>query len=280
MKNYDNKIPRAICVNSLFTAFHLNYDKGYTFSGEMHNSWELVFISDGKASIAKDNRIFNLTKGNLAFHPPMEFHRIWSDDSPFRLLVISFSAEGEVLQQLSNGIYSLDITQQDALISLVEEIYRGFNMNKIFVSAESASPLSVQQAITKLELLLLELLQSGTSEKKTDKTYSARQFSRVVEVMNQHICEDLSVDDIARLANMSTSNLKKICRKYVGMGPGKHFLRLKIMQATKMLENGHTVTEVSHHFGFSGQSYFSTAFTRETGYPPSRIKSAKNFITI
>ncbi len=280
MRNFNEKIPRAICVNTLFTAFHLYYEKGYSFSGEMHNSWELVFISDGKASIAKDNRIFNLTKGNVAFHPPMEFHRIWSEDSDFRLLVISFSAEGEALQQLSNGIYSLDIKGQNILTEIVEEIYRVCDMNRISISVSDAPPLSIQQIITKLELFLLDLLQSGTSDKKSDKAHSAQQFSKIAEVMNQHICENLSIEDIARLSNMSASNLKKICRKYVGIGPAKHFLRLKIMHATKMLEDGHTVTEVSQHLGFSSQSYFSTVFTRETGCPPSHIRTFNNLIKI
>ena len=61
------QIPRILTVHSIHTAFHIAHDEHFSFEGEMHNFWELVFISEGKASIAKDNRIFNLGSGDIAF---------------------------------------------------------------------------------------------------------------------------------------------------------------------------------------------------------------------
>ena len=53
-----SKIPRPIKIESLCSAFHLAYEENYYFSGEMHDFWEMVFITDGEAAIAKNNRIF------------------------------------------------------------------------------------------------------------------------------------------------------------------------------------------------------------------------------
>ncbi|MGN1059475.1 MAG: helix-turn-helix domain-containing protein, partial [Clostridia bacterium] len=134
------------------------------------------------------------------------------------------------------------------------------------------SPASVQAVALHLELLLLDILKLDGLEKKADKTRSARDFSRVVEIMNQHIGENVSVPELARLANLSVSNMKKIFQKYAGTGVSKHFTRLKIIRAMQLLEGGLTVSEVSEQLGFSSQNYFSYVFRRETGRLPRTFK--------
>lgn len=268
------KIPRVIKIETLCSAFHMPYEENYYFAGEMHDSWELVFISDGEAAIAKNNQIFNLAKGDIAFHPPMEFHRIWSEGKPFRLLVISFTvSDCDALKRLGEGIFSLNLEQQHTLKSIKDEIYDAFNVDYIFISSISASPLAAQIAITKLELFLLELLNSGDYEKRRDKSPSAQQFSKIIEIMTSNLNKDLSVEDIAQLSSISVSNLKKICHKYTGAGPAKHFLKLKIVRAMQLLKDGMNVTEVSDYLAFSSQSYFSSTFRRETGKSPTQYKN-------
>ncbi len=266
------QIPRILTVHSIHTAFHIAHDEHFSFEGEMHNFWELVFISEGKASIAKDNRIFNLGSGDIAFHRPMEFHRLLSNGSPFRVLVISFAADGEILERLAEGVFTLELAQQNALMALLRDIEDAFTKDGIVLSSHGEFPASVQAVALHLELFLLDILKLDGLEKKADKTRSARDFSRVVEIMNQHIGENVSVPELARLANLSVSNLKKIFQKYAGTGVSKHFTSLKIIRATQLLESGLTVSEVSEQLGFSSQNYFSYVFRRETGRLPKTFK--------
>lgn len=268
------EIPRMVRVKSINTAFHLQYEENYYFSGEAHNFWELVFISEGSAAIAKNNRVFNLNSGDIAFHPPMEFHRIWSEGKPFKLLVISFSAfDDEVLERLGEGIFSLNISQQHTLKSLVEEIYDIFDVDDISLFSHGENPLLLQTALTKFELFLLELLTFSDYEKRRDKSLPARQFSHIIKTMNNNMEKDLSVSEMAELSSLSVSNLKRICHKYTGVGPAKHFLTLKMLRAMQLLKSGMNVTEVSRSLGFSSQSYFSATFRRETGKSPKEYRN-------
>jgi AraC-like DNA-binding protein len=54
---------------------------------------------------------------------------------------------------------------------------------------------------------------------------------------------------------------------------------LKIRTATKFLEEGMVVSEVSDKLGFTSPAYFSSCFKRITGIKPSEIKksSLKSF---
>ncbi len=267
-----HQVPRVLKVRSINTAFSRAYDEDFYFAGEMHNFWELVFIREGRAGVAKDDRIFNMGEGDIVFHPPMEFHRLWSDGGPFSAVIMSFAAKGEIMQGLSQGVFTLAHSQQKEILALMQEIEDVFLMDDVFLKGAKDSLVAVQKAVSHLELFLLDILEMDISKKKVLKTQSAKDFARVVERMNEHIDENLSVPEIARLSNLSVSNLKKIVKKFAGTGVNKHFLQLKMIRAISMLENGQSVSEVSEELGFSSQNYFSFVFKRETGKCPKDFK--------
>ena len=275
MREYPSfyKIPRVLKVRSIHTAFQKNYDENFYYAGETHNFWELVYVDSGRASVAKGERIFSLGGGDMVFHPPMEFHRLWSEGEPFSALILSFAAEVDALKPLSEGIFTLERSQQKALHTLLAEIDEAFEKDGVIIRGAKGGTVAVQKAVNRLELFLLDVLEMK-SNKKSVKTGSAKDFSRVVEMMNEHIEENLSVPDLARLCNLSVSNLKKIVKKYAGTGVNKHFLQLKMIRAISMLENGQNVSEVSEELGFSSQNYFSFVFKRETGKCPKEFKPA------
>lgn len=275
------EIERVLYVNTVYTAYVRNYDKNFYFSGETHDFWELVYILKGNATVTKNNTIFHLEAGDIIFHPPMEFHRLWANNSDFTVLIISFVASGGALNSLGEKILTLSMLQENTLIQLKHDIDEAFiPQDGIYLKPDEESPLAVQIATSRFELFLLDILKSNSTEEKIDDTKTATSFSHIIKVMNKHIEENLSVEDLARLSKNSVSNLKRICHKYTGVGPAKHFTRLKIILAISLLENGENVNEVSDKLGFVNPSYFSVVFKRETGTSPSDIKNKKAQISM
>lgn len=68
-------IEEQIIINSLYSLFEMHYNDGYAFQGETHNFWECLYVIDGKGYVSGDERVYNLTRGNIVFHKPMEFHK-------------------------------------------------------------------------------------------------------------------------------------------------------------------------------------------------------------
>lgn len=264
-------IPRTLLVYSINTAFNSCRDKDYYFPGEMHNFWEMVYIKKGKAIITKNDKIYRLNEGETAIHPPMEFHRIMSDGEEFEIIVISFSSDSDILYSLPNGVIRLDKKLSNELYEIFEEIKTAFNMNDVLVTS-GKNAATEQMAVCRFEHFLLNLIAKEKGVQSQVRTHAAKLFSLIVQVMNDNIGKNLSVEQIARLCGMSTSNLKKIIRKHTGCGVNKHFTTLKIMRATSMLENGMNVNEVSEILGFSSPAYFSYVFKRETGTAPINVK--------
>ncbi len=264
-------IPRTLLVYSINSAFNSCRDKDYYFPGEMHNFWEMVYIKKGKAIITKNDKIYRLNEGETAIHPPMEFHRIMSDGEEFEIIVISFSSNSDILYSLPCGVIGLDKGLSNELYEIFDEIKSAFNIDDFFVCG-GKSPVAEQMAVCRFEHFLLSLIAKEKGVQSQLKTNAAKLFSSIVQVMNDNIGKNLSVEQIARLCGMSASNLKKIIRKHTGGGVNKHFTTLKIMRATSMLENGMNVSEVSEKLGFSSPAYFSYVFKRETGTAPINAK--------
>ncbi len=266
-------IPQLLNIKSIYTAFDASREKDYSFSGEMHDFWEMVYIKNGNALVAKDRDIYRLERGDIVFHKPMEFHRIMSDGEKFEFIVISFISDSEILYNLSENVIKINKDNENRLQLILKEIYTSFTIEGVAVKDCKKNEISAQLTLLKFEAFLLELLGNESNFAKYVKTRGSKTFSKIIDVMQNNLRTDLSVTEIAEKCSMSESNLKKIIRKYTGTGVIKHFTRLRIAYATSLLESGMNVSEVSNVMGFSSPSYFSYVFKRETGVTPISCKS-------
>ena len=123
----------------------------------------------------------------------------------------------------------------------------------------------------RLERWLLLVMRNATDNGIVESS-GAMRYAEIVNVLQEHLCEQLSAGDVARLCNMSLSNLKKIFTKYAGMGVSRYFTEMKMRRAAVLLQSGKRVGEVANELGFADQNYFSTVFRRIMGVPPGHYR--------
>lgn len=262
------KLKRQITVTSLYTAFEADFDGTYSFAGETHDFWELVYIKKGSAGVVADDSVYSLSCGQLILHPPMQFHRIWSDSiqAP-TVIVISFGAKWDRAPE--NCIFMLDEQQAEMLDLILSQIKDAFIMeNRIVAMCKQNEEIKAQEAVNKLELLLLSLsVSEGVVLEKN--VPSNRKYTEMVKLLSDNLDKNLSLADIADMCNMSTSNVKKIFYKYSGMGMKKYYNEMKARQAAQYLRDGLSVKETAALLGFTDQNYFSVFFKRLMGKSPT-----------
>lgn len=104
----------------------------------------------------------------------------------------------------------------------------------------------------------------------TDIITEKFEIEEVVEYMNQHFGKKLSVDGMAKKANMSQSHFIRIFKKETGMAPMEYLIKMRIEKAKKLLRSGtKNITEISLQCGFNSTSHFSSSFARHAGMTPS-----------
>lgn len=248
---------------------------GFVFNGEMHDFWELVMIESGNAIATAEDTIYNLHEGQLLFHKPMEFHRIKSaENSAPHLKIISFKASGKYIKNFENTCFDLSPTDKVRFSEITSTIMSALELYKKDNEAQRYNYLFNKAAVL-LEGLLLDL-DTLNKNSNFDPTRNEILYSEIINVMNAHCHENLSIGDIAKLCNLSVSNMKRIFSLYSDKGVAKHFLSLKIRHAMLLLSHGETVSEVAETLGFQSSSYFNTCFKRETGTSPGKYKKTYN----
>ena len=92
------------------------------------------------------------------------------------------------------------------------------------------------------------------------------QQRRVVEFIEQHLAEDISLDALAELVRLSPYHFLRCFKRSLGEPPHRYWTARRIERAKTLLANpGASITEVAFQVGFSGTSAFSAAFRRITG---------------
>lgn len=271
---------KQIQIDSLYSLFIENKPGGFEFPGETHDFWECRYVLRGKICASGDDKIYELSPGEIIFHKPMELHKYYIDgDETSDILIFSFNMSGPLKTYFNDKVFHLTNEQQDILNSLIRymsETKKDTNTDKYKKEEQFLQPfcdnhIYIQKIITYLEYLFLSLADKGYISEVSYKK-DALIFSRAVNYMNENIFDRLSVAQIAKYCYTSDSSLKRLFSKYAGMSIHKYFLKLKFNIAFKLLKDGMSVTEVAQKLNFSSQSYFSVSFKREFGINPSKIE--------
>ena len=277
-KSYEVK--EQVKIHKLYSLFKRHYDKGHHFLGEMHDFWEVVYVVDGEVIISADENVHEFKSGDIIFHKPLELHKFnVVGEEGATLFVFTFSMSGDICKKMERRAYHLDKYRRSIMKSFIE--FFDYQSDKIYDLKNERPKFDIlpyfaddniflQTAAAYICRIVLSL-EGGADTLSKTKTYETELFRRALIIMNDRVAEQLSVDELAALLNISASSLKRLFDKYAGMSVHKYFLTLKIKTATLMLKGGMTVSEVSDALGFSSQGYFSATYKRETGNNPSQI---------
>lgn len=264
---------RDLRILSINSALVRHAGEDFYFDGEIHDFWEMIYAKEGSITVSEDDRIYELCRGQAIFHKPMEFHRLRAKKGhKAELIIISFSVEGNLINSLSGGIFKLDLYLEQMLFDTFKQIQSAFDCSGIPLTYLQQNPIEEHISFARLELFLLSVLSQISPSKTEAYSVSAHNYKKIIDVMNNHIDENLSVDDIAALCCLGTSNVKKTFRIYAGCGVMQHFNRLRILRATAYLKSGMSISEISKRMSFSSPAYFSSVFKREMGVSPKNIK--------
>lgn len=270
-------IAPALRIHALNTCFLSQFRAPYYFRGEFHPFWEMVYVTEGKLFAASEEKIFCMQKGDVIFHKPMEFHRLWStEDSDINALIIGFSATGEGMDVLSGGAFVLAEAQQKELLDILSYLQEHFSDEDRFLKSmkKNYAELSaeIQTFVNRFEIFLLSLTQihNPLTEKELAVDEGSNLYRSAIEELNRNMEGWISTEELAKRLCCSPSQLKRTFAKYSNIGIHKYHLKLKTAAAGRMLRKGVPSSEIAARLGFANQNYFSTVFKRETGVSPSR----------
>jgi AraC-like DNA-binding protein len=102
----------------------------------------------------------------------------------------------------------------------------------------------------------------------------ARQLEAARRVVTSNLASPVSIREIARVAGMSESKLKRAFKARYGCTIFHYGLEVRMKQALEMLRcKRMSVGQVSYAVGYTHQTSFTAAFHEFFGFPPSKARS-------
>ncbi len=244
-----------------------------------HAEFELNFVLSGSAELICGDVRTATGEGDIILITPDTPHAIYPDSGGgqrYDTVVFSPSMLGasdndrsstELIRPLLTGsaVMTPVITPQHVYYKELR-----ITAENIISCAKGSTPQLDMLMKSELQRLLWLLWESGDITAATRSAgHSTEQLLPVLEYMNEHYSEEITVSQLAELACMSSSNFMRRFREMSGMGAIEHLTHIRIQKACGLL-TGTTLTaaEIAFACGFRNLSNFNRQFRRLTLLTP------------
>ncbi len=129
-----------------------------------------------------------------------------------------------------------------------------------------------QHSANQAKSIVYDILEKMANDKKMSINHTA--VANCVRYMDVHFCDPkVDVEAVCEAAFISASSLQRAFAKHFGMSPKQYLIQLRMNRALELLtENELSVKEISFACGFTDEKYFSRAFKKKYGAPPSQFR--------
>lgn len=281
---------RAVNIQSVISVHYYEYPIDFSFAGEVHDFWEIVYADKGEALITAGNRELELPAGSLFLHKPMEYHNIRCGPSgTVNSFIMSFSSDCPELYGLAGRPIVCTEQERERMAEIVVEAKGAFSspLGDVIVpqlKRREDAPFGSEQMVQNyLEQILIDLIRRNRRQQPQEPMLlRAMQESRgdtllqgVCTYLERHVADNVTMEELCREFSVSKSTLQKLFQNRVGYGVSRYYQELKISRAKILMrEKRHNFTEIAQMLGYSSVHYFSRHFKQIAGMTPSEYMTS------
>lgn len=98
-----------------------------------------------------------------------------------------------------------------------------------------------------------------------------KELNHVVEYIEEHLTEDITLEEISQYAGVSDYHFRKIFYYLSGLPLSEYIKNRKLSEANKDLLKEERVTDVAYKYGYASLDGFTRAFKAWSGFLPSDV---------
>ena len=216
----------------------------------------------------------NYGPGSLGMTAPGEEVTLrWRGDTSHSTLQLHLPAEsilrcnedvvgrGAVFPRMPNALSHDDPLLEQVILGVAAKLREGAPE----IYAESAAQF----------LTIHMLVRHAGHEITKARTRGEARMQRVCDYMHAHLAEEVSLQDLAKVAYLSRFHLIRAFKQTYGETPYQRLTRLRIQRAQRLLATSDTpITQIALDCGFTNQTHFAAAFRRLVGLSPRAYRQS------
>lgn len=258
------------------------FERGPVFESHWHEQFQILYFEQGEALIHCNSYTYEVKPGALIIINSNEIHygEATCQHLVYYIVKIDLSflfsshldfCQTKYITPLLQGRIRFQnyIAQDDQLAAQVQQVVAEYNQQTI------GCELAIKAHIYHILVLLLRHYQQdifhNSGQKRQQK--NVQQLRTVLEYMDQHYSESISLSQLAGLANMSNQHFCRIFKNFTGKRPVDYMNYLRINKAVTLLsESDFNISEVAMAVGFDDSNYFSRLFKKYQRTSPSALR--------
>lgn len=282
-----NSVNLIINVKQIMSIHYFEFKSDFSFPGETHNYWELVYIDRGKAIVTSGEDRFPLSTGEIVFHSPNRLHAIASDPTdPPTVFIITFYCPSEGMKYFENKRLNVPTPLRKYISEMISDGQEAYFLaddspyERELVKRADGLIGSEQLIKLNLEMLLIKLIRSATLPKIEDarnKNYDQLTL-QIIDILTNKVYGRIKIDNIAQELGFSRTYISSVFKDNCGKSITRYFSDLKISEAKYLIRKEiYTISQISDFLCFDNPHYFYRVFKRETGMTPKQYAESVSY---
>lgn len=245
-----------------------------------HPELELGYICRGEGDYLLENESYTAEPGCMFLIRANEQHCVPTIYTPtfdsFNIYITSYYIWNVCAEYIEPRRLSLLIGQNGSIP------HRFAGKHEVFEQIIELAPHNELRFELKRLLLRLILDLTDRFEPTADATSEHGLLLRMNEIqnailyINENLTEPLTLDQIARQANLSRSHLSTLFRQATGVTPYEYLILQRIEKSVELLRDSKlTILGIAQECGFRNLANFNKTFKKVTGMTPSDYRTSK-----
>ena len=241
-----------------------------------HKEIEFVYMLDGEMNTVTNGKKQTIKNGELFFCNSKDIHvtSVPSSQEIYKYLVVQLSYEYIKNYCMDDEVCYFTMEDKMAYASLVVQFQK-----LLLLVGDDKNELEKKINSIKKTQIILEIYYILLTQCKRKDVHTVRQIRtetsyarQVMEYINAHYMEELSLDKLANEVGLSAQYLSKHFKNATNMGVLQYISHVRLEHANKeLLQGNETVTEVAINNGFPSVKAYIETCKKVHGMTPTQL---------
>ena len=259
-----------------FRLFHLTSSGQLHVDFHYHEFCKVLMLCSGSGGYSVEGKRYSLQSGDVVLLGNRCVHRPeFSPDSPYERIIIyidpvflqAHSSPDCDLTELFSGehghVLRCTESRRQRLFAMAGDLEREL------ASEEFGKALVNRGQLLRLLVEIGRGLGGGTDNYAKPIVPNDERIRSLLEYIDDHLAEDLSVDTLAELAFLSKYHLMRKFKSEVGLSLHEYVAQRRLIIARDLLARGASATDVCFRVGYRSYSSFFRGYVKLFGMTPA-----------